>query len=141
MKLMERRGIVGANIKLKAATRQSNTASNPTKHPKQFREEEPGEPRRTTNILLGKATLNGAVPPIDTEVVAMEGSTKLGSTMTMAGGKFTLNVMRPPGGGMVTCMVGGVDASERLSDWTFGKIQPNFNLPGGYGQGPGGCGR
>ncbi len=80
------------------------------------------------HVLIGTATLNGATPPVDTEIVAVEGSTRLGSAMTMADGRFSLQVMRPPGGGPVTFMVGGVYASERLTDWTIGRIQPGFRL-------------
>ena len=80
------------------------------------------------HVLLGTAMLNGAVPPSDTEIVAMEGGTKLGSAMTMAGGKYTLHVMQPSGTGPITFMVAGVNAGERLTDWELGKIQDGFNL-------------
>lgn len=80
------------------------------------------------HVLLGTAMLNGAIPPTDTEIVAMEGSTKLGSAMTMAGGKFSLQVMRPPNNGPVSFTVSGVSAGERLTAWEFGKIQPGFNI-------------
>lgn len=80
------------------------------------------------HVLLGTAMLNGAIPPTNTEIVAMEGSTKLGSAMTMAGGKFSLQVMRPPNNGPVSFMIAGVNAGERLTAWEFGKIQPGFNI-------------
>ena len=79
------------------------------------------------HVLIGTATLNGATPPIGTEVAAMEGGTKLGSTTTTAGGKFTLQVQRPRGR-VVTFTVSGVAASESLTNWQVGKIQPGFTL-------------
>ena len=72
------------------------------------------------HVLLGTAMLNGATPPVDTEITAMQGGAMLGSAMTMAGGKFTLQVMQPPGTGPVTFMIAGVDAGERLTDWELG---------------------
>ncbi len=80
------------------------------------------------HVLLGTAMLNGATPPVDTEITAMQGGTKLGSAMTMAGGKFTIQVMQPSGTGPITFMLAGVDASERLTDWELGKIQDGFNI-------------
>jgi hypothetical protein len=80
------------------------------------------------HVLLGTAMLNGAMPPVDTEITAMQGGDKLGSTMTMAGGKFSLQVMQPSGSGPITFMVAGVDAMERLTEYEIGKIQPGFNL-------------
>ena len=80
------------------------------------------------HVLLGTAMLNGATPPIDTEIVAMQGSDKLGSAMVMAGGKFSLQVGQPSGSGPITFMIAGVDAAERLTDWELGKIQPGFNI-------------
>ena len=79
------------------------------------------------HVLIGTATLNGATPPIGTEVAAMEGGTKLGSATTTAGGKFTLQVQRPRGR-VVTFTVSGVAASESLTNWQVGKIQPGFTL-------------
>ena len=78
------------------------------------------------HVLLGTAMLNGATPPIDTEIVAMQGSDKLGSAMTMAGGKFSLQVMQPSGSGPISFMVAGVDAMERLNNYEIGKIQPGL---------------
>ena len=80
------------------------------------------------HVLIGTATLNGATPPIGTEVVAMAGDAKLGSAMTTAGGQFTLQVQRPPGGGAVTFMIAGVNTIQRLAQWEIGKIQSGFNL-------------
>lgn len=80
------------------------------------------------HVLLGTAVLNGEVPPVGTEIVAMTGITKPGTARTKYGGKFTLPVSRPPGGSVITFTVAGVNASERLTDWEFGKIQPGFNL-------------
>ncbi len=84
--------------------------------------------REPPHVLLGTAMLEGEIPPVGTEIVALAGGTILGSTLTRAGGKFTLLVSRPPGGGVVTFTVDGVSASESLGNWEFGKIQPGFNI-------------
>jgi len=83
------------------------------------------------HVLIGQAVLNGAVPPIGTEIVAMSGESRLGTTVTRADGRFTIQVLRPPVGGVVTFTVAGVNAAERLTDWEFGKIQIGFNLTTG----------
>ena len=71
--------------------------------------------------------LNGATPPIGTEIAAMEGGANLGSAMTTAGGKFSLQVQRPTGN-TVTFTIAGVNASESLTTWQMGMIQSGFNL-------------
>ena len=85
-------------------------------------------PREPPHVLLGQATLYGAIPPVGTEIVATAGGAIVGSTLTRAGGRFALLVSRPIGGDVVSFTVAGVNASERLANWEFGKIQPGFNL-------------
>lgn len=80
------------------------------------------------HVLLGTATLNGFMPPQGTPIVAKEGNNRLGSAMTRSGGKYTLQVARPSRGGVITFLVGGVEASERLANWELGKIQSSFTL-------------
>ena len=77
------------------------------------------------HVLLGTATWE---PPIGTEVVAMQGGERLGAYRVEAGGRFSLQVLRPPVDGPITFEIGGVEAGQILLDWESGKIQSNFNL-------------
>ena len=77
-------------------------------------------------VLIGTAMLNGATPPMGTEITAHDGAKEIGSAMTKADGKFTLQVMRS--GGTVTFMIADVKANETLSTWMSGDIKPGFNL-------------
>ena len=80
------------------------------------------------HVVLGTAMLNGATAALGTEIVAMQGSTKLGSTTTSADGKFTLQIVQPPDSGPITFVIAGVDAQQVLTDWEMGKIQRGFLL-------------
>ena len=71
-------------------------------------------------FIFGTATADGIPVPEGTMVVAMAGDMKLDSTMTMAGGKFQLELMQPPAGeNMVSFMVGD-RMSEYMYDWMSG---------------------
>ncbi len=81
-------------------------------------------------VLIGQATLNGVIPPVDTLIVARDGDTKLASALTKEGGKFTLHIERPPTGSSIEFEVGGVVATTTLpaSRWQSGSIYLEFVL-------------
>ncbi len=66
-------------------------------------------------FIFGTATADGIPVPEGTTVVAMAGDMTLDSTMTMAGGKFQLELVQPPAGeNTVSFMVG-----DRMSGQTY----------------------
>ena len=93
-------------------------------------------------FIFGTATADGIPVPEGTMVVAMAGDMTLDSTMTMAGGKFQLELMQPPAGeNMVSFMVGS-RMSEYMYDWMAGgreilDLEANIEAMMGSGSGSG----
>ena len=83
-----------------------------------------GEP---PHVLMGTATLNGAPPPVGSEITARAGDREVGSTTVRAGGSFRIDVENPSGQ-LVTFMIEGVKAFQTLDGWRSGFVQRNFEL-------------
>ena len=71
-------------------------------------------------FIFGTATADGIPVPEGTMVVAMAGDMKLDSTMTMAGGKFQLELMQPPAGENSVSFMVGERMSEYMYNWMAG---------------------
>ena len=82
-----------------------------------------GEP---PHVLIGTVLVNGAVPPIGTEVAAYGGTVRLGVAFTRAGGQFTLYATRTSG--VVTFTVGGLPSAETVPQWVSGERTRGLTL-------------
>ena len=74
-----------------------------------------GEP---PHIFIGAAKADGSPVPAGKCVAAWDGDTRIGLTLTTAGGNFTLQVSRPSGS--ISFQVDGVTANETYSHWQQG---------------------
>ena len=74
-----------------------------------------GEP---PHIFIGAAKADGSPVPAGKCVPAWDGDTRIGLTLTTAGGNFTLQVSRPSGS--ISFQVDGVTANETYSHWQQG---------------------
>ena len=86
----------------------------------------PEGPREPPAIFMGIATLNGAPPPLGTEINAFDDDRVIGQTMVGEGGEFVLIVERSEG--PITFTVGGAYALERVRVWLSGNITENFDF-------------
>ena len=78
------------------------------------------------HVFIGKAVLNGGIPALGTEVTAWDGSTKIGTTHTSAGGLYIIQVARAYG--PVPFKLGGITAGQSYAQWRMGHITTDFDL-------------
>ena len=88
-----------------------------------------GQADQPPHVVLGIATVDGAVPVLPTAVVAYSGARVLGATQSRDEGKFTLQVLNP-NGREVTFTVDGIPAEQVMDFWSMGTITRGFNING-----------
>ena len=82
--------------------------------------------REPPHVFIGTARLDGIAVSEGTAISAYDGSTLVGATTAMDGGKFSIHTHRSSG--PITFTVDRNPANESWPQWTFGKVTRNFGL-------------
>ena len=78
------------------------------------------------HIFIGKATLDGQVPPVGTEITAYDNTRAIGTALVQADGQFALQSTRSHG--TMTFKIGLVTADQTFANWRVDGRTTGFNL-------------